>query len=339
LDYKTAAKQISGGNALPMYICYGAEHYFREEFISFLISKTIEPEYRDFAVSKFDLAETPLAAVLEDAGTPPFLANRKIVIARNAIFLTGAKDSGKVEHKTELLQQYIQSPYEDSVLVLTVDADKLDERKKLVKLLKEQQATVEFAVPNETEMVRWVERKAAELKFRFLPGAVDRLILNTGAKLQSLSVELEKLSLFAGPGGEVSLEQVESLVARNAEQNVFLLVEEAVNRRLDRAYAILQDLIKQKEEPIKILFLLARQFRIILQVKELSRQGHSPAQIAPLAGIHPYAAKLALEHARKYELKQLCDVIGQLAELDFQMKTGAIDKLFALEMFLLKMRV
>jgi len=149
--------------------------------------------------------------------------------------------------------------------------------------------------------------------------------------------ELDKLSLYAGPSGTVTSDQVDRLFARTTEQNEFLLIEEAVRMRLERAFSILYDLIRQKEEPIKIVMLLARQFRIMLQAKELARQGFSPQQIASNVGVHPYAVKVALEQGKRYDSRRLADMLSQLAELDYRMKSGAIDKLLGLEMFLLKL--
>ena len=75
--------------------------------------------------------------------------------------------------------------------------------------------------------------------------------------------------------------------ARN--RTCFILIEDIVNVRLERAFVILEELLKQREEPIKIASLIARQFRIMLQVKELSKQGYSQQQMASQIGLHPFA--------------------------------------------------
>lgn len=335
MDYKSAAREIGKGNVMPVYVCYGSETYLLKEFIAYLTQKTIEPEYRDFAISKFDLTETSLDAVLEDAQTPPFMAARKIIIGENALFFTGAKESAKVEHKPDRLLEYMKAPSEFAVIVFTVAAEKLDERKKVVKSLKD--VTIPFLPMSAEDLLVWVNRQADRHSFTFGEGAADQLILYTGGGLQALAAEIEKLSLFIGHGGIVTGDVVDRLVTRSTEQNVFILIDDIVRLRLNRAFSIFYDLLKMKEEPVKIVLLIARQFRIVLQVKELAKAGYSQQQMASQLGLHPYAVKVAAEQGQRYTPDKLEQIIVQLAELDYKLKTGRVDKVLGLEMFLLRL--
>ncbi|MDF2670391.1 MAG: holA, partial [Paenibacillus sp.] len=324
MDYKSASKEIASGSARPLYVCYGAERYLLQEFIHFMLDKLIDPSERDFGISRYDLGETSLSLVLEDVQTPPFMAEKKIVIAKNASFLTGAKDTSKVEHNTDQLLDYLKAPVDFTILLLLVDGDKLDERKKLVKALKE--CSIAFPALTAEALLQWVKRQAGRASFSFAEGAADQFILYGGANLQTLSAEIEKLSLYVGKDGIVTGDIIEHLVTPSTEQNVFILIEDIVRLRLKRAFTILQELIKQKEEPVKLMLLIARQFRIILQVKELSRQGYSQAQLASQLGLHPYAVKIAAEQGANFKDEQLARIMSELADLDYKMKSGKIDK-------------
>jgi DNA polymerase III subunit delta len=335
MDYKTAAKGVTQGKVLPIYVCYGTEKYLQQEFIQHIIDKLVEPEQRSFAVSRYDLSETSLDTVLDDAETMPFLVDKKIVIAKNALFFTGAKESAKVEHRIERLLDYMKSPVDYAVIIFVVDTDKLDERKKIVKALKDSQSAIPFLPLSVEELTHWITRRAEKRGVTFDDGAVEKFILYTGAQLQLLTAELEKLSLFVGLNGCITGELIGQLVVRSAEQNVFILMDEIVKLRLDNALSILHDLLKQREEPIKILLLIARQFRIMLQIKELEQQGYSQQQIAGQIGAHPYAVKLSSEQGRSYTLSKLSGLLSHLGELDYRMKSGKVDKALGLELFIL----
>ncbi|CAG7639651.1 putative protein YqeN [Paenibacillus solanacearum] len=337
MDVKTAVRQINKGQHKPVYVCYGPETFLMQEVVERLTDKLVEPGQREFAINKYDMAETPLDVVIDEAETLPFMVPHKIVIASNALFLTGAKESAKVEHKPERLLSYLKAPAEFSIIVFTVDAEKLDERKKLVKALKEADALVPCAALSDSELTQWVQREAEKAGLQFAPGAAEQLIMYTGTSLQALVKEIEKCALFVGKGGTLTIPDLEQLVTRSIEQNIFQLIECIVQVRLEQAFTMLAELLRRKEEPIKIVALIARQIRIMFQVKDLSQQGYSQQQMASQLGIHPYAVKIAAGQAERFEAKRLGQLLQQLADLDYQMKSGKIDKVLGLEMFLLKL--
>ncbi|MEO3947858.1 DNA polymerase III subunit delta [Gorillibacterium sp. CAU 1737] len=318
-------------------VCYGTEKFLKDEYISRQMEKWVDPELRDFALIRYDLTETSLDEVLDEAETAPFLAERKLILASSALFFTGAKDTSKVEHRTDRLLAYLSAPAPYTKLILTVDAEKLDERKKLVKTFKEKKAIKPFAPLSAEELPGWLEQRAKKHGVTFERTAVERFLLFTGGQLQAMDAELAKLALYAGEGASIDVSTVEKLVVKSAEQNVFLLMEDIVRRRLDKAMDQLHELLKQKEEPIKLVMLMARQFRLILQVKDLYAQGYSQQQTATHLGSHPYPVKLAAEQGRSYHQDQLKRILTELADLDYAMKTGRVDKVLGLELLLLKL--
>ncbi|NHN30966.1 DNA polymerase III subunit delta [Paenibacillus agricola] len=339
MDFKTALRHIQKKTFAPVYVCYGTESYLIQEFIQKLTASLIDPQDAAFAVSKYDLAETPLDTIIEEAEELPFIGPRKLIIATNALFLTGAKETTKVEHKPERLLEYFKAPVDFSVIVLTVNAEKLDERKKLVKSLKEKDCIVACTTLSAGELSSWVQGEADKLGVHFAPGAMDQFIMYTGTNLQNLSSELDKCAMYIGRGGKITIEVLEQLVTRSIEQNIFIMIEHIVQLKLDKAFTILADLFRRKEEPIKIMALIARQFRIMYQVKDMQQQGYSQQQIATQLSLHPYAVKIAAGQCNRFEAAQLASILGQLADLDYQMKSGKIDKSLGLEMFLLRLMV
>ena len=328
-------KQIKQKRIAPIYLLYGTEAFLINETKQLLLKQLLAEDELDFNFTVYDLEETQIETALEDAETFPFLGEKKVIFLHNPTFLTAEKTKGNVEHNLSKFEAYIKEPAPYTVLVLSAPYEKLDERKKITKELKRNAVTVEAKKLSETDLKGWINERALINGISIDADAVDLMISLAGTNLFMLSGELDKLALYANDEKKIDVKIVEKLVAKSLEQNIFSLVDKAVNRKLDEALRIYYDLLKQNEEPIKILALLAGQFRLIYQVKELSRKGYGQQQIAGSLKTHPFRVKLAANQAGKFSDKELADIMKNLAEADYQMKTGGMNKSLLVEMFLL----
>ena len=148
---------------------------------------------------------------------------------------------------------------------------------------------------------------------------------------------MEKLCAYVGSGNKLTAEIVKQLVARSLEQNVFDLIDAVVKKKTEEAFKIFYDLLKINEEPIKILSLLTQQFRLLYQVKQLSKSGYGQDRMASSLKVHPFRIKLALKQEKQFSASELQNIIKALAETDFEIKTGKKDRQLALEFLLLKL--
>ncbi|GGG10963.1 DNA polymerase III subunit delta [Paenibacillus abyssi] len=336
MDLRTAAKEIKAGQARPVYVVYGKDRYRMQEFVSFISEQLLGKDERELGIVKFDTAETPIDEAVLEAETMPFFVTRKIIVIRDQTLLAaGGKEGGKVEHQPDRLMEYLKMPSETSTIIFIVHADKLDERRKLVKLLKDRDALLSFQELEGNDLLRWMIKRASDQGRVLTEPAAELIAVRCGRSLQNAAQEVDKLCLFVGDGGTVERAAVEALTVSSVEEDVFALVDAMTALQTGRALDIYKALLLRREEPIKIAALLARQIRIMLQIKELEGHQYSHQQMAAQLGLHPYAVKLAAEKARRFEQRELALHLSRLAELDFQMKTGQIDKTLGVELFLL----
>lgn len=336
MDMKEALKEIKTGKFRPVYVLYGKDRYRMEQFIEHLIGALFSQDEREMGIVKYDTSETPLEEAVMEAESPPFFLERKLVLIRDtSVMAAGGKDNAKLEHKPETLLHYIENPLDTSVIVFAVHAEKLDERRKLVKTLKDRNSLIAFPELDTPELKRWMIRRAADQKRQMAEEAAELLISRVGVNMGQLAQEVDKLCLHAGEGGLISAEQAAMLTAATVEEDVFALIDAIAELRVDKALELYRQLLVRREEPIKIAALIARQLRIMLQIKELEQHHYSPQQMAGQLGQHPYAIKLAAEKSRKFKTARLGKLLSTLADLDYGMKTGTIDKTFGLEMYLL----
>jgi DNA polymerase-3 subunit delta len=331
-------KQIKSKKFAPIYLLYGTESYFIHETKQLLMENVLDSDETDFNLANFDLEETAIEEVLEDAETLPFLGDKRLIFVHNPYFLTAEKPKEKVEHNLVRLEAYLKQPAPFSVVVFIAPYEKLDERKKLTKEFKRTAAVFEAKPLSVSELKQWLGEQAARHGVAITEKGRERMIELAGTNLFMLSSEMNKLALYVGETKLIDEKIVENLISKSLEQNIFALVDKIVNRKVAEALRIYYDLLRLNEEPLKILALLSGQFRLIYQVKELSRRGYGQQQMASFLKTHPYRVKLAAGYARSFSDEELAAIIDRLAEADYKMKTGGMNKEMLIEMFLLKLK-
>lgn len=330
-------KDIKKKKLQSTYLLLGKETFLLQETVQLIMDAALLEEEKDFNLSIYDMEETPIETAIEDAETLPFMGEKRVVIIKNPSFLTSEKKKEKIDHRIDKLEQYMNSPAPYTILVILAPYEKLDERKKITKLIKKQSVVIEINALSEQETMKWITDLAEQEAVYLSKEAMDELLVLTAGDLMVIYQEIKKLSTYVGEGGSITPDIVRLLVARSLEQNIFELIDNVIHKRSKETLQILYDLLKNNEEPIKILSLLVNQFRLILHVKELSNKGYGQQQIAATVKVHPFRVKLALQQARLFKSEELAHILMELAEADYQMKTGKKDKQLLLELFLLKL--
>lgn len=310
----------------PLYVLYGKQAYLIQLLKERIIEKALSKDEQDFNLSTYNLLEEPVEAAVEDAMTLPFIGEKRVIILEHAYILTAAKPKTKIEQKTSVLEKYINNTSPDTVMIFITDSEKLDQRKKLVKVLKGKGEVIELSQLSESLAYSLLKETALTFGVHLSESAHQLLLQRIGFNLQVLAKEVEKLSLYAGEQGEITRESVELLSVRSLDDNIFALSDHVLKQEPVKAFKLLNDLIVQKEETIKLLALLTRQFRIMFQVKQYSGAGYTQKNMAEKLKLHPYSVKLAAEQSVRFSMERLENALIQCTETDFLIKSGQIDK-------------
>jgi DNA polymerase III subunit delta len=327
--------KIKKGRLSPLYLLYGTESFLLTETYELLLRTALAEEEREWNASVYDCEETPVQTALEDAETFPFFGEKRVILIKNPYFFTAEKEK-EVEHDLKKLESYILSPSSFSIVIFAGPYEKLDERKKITKLIKEHAEVLVAAPLAEKELRAWIAERVKQDNVTIEENAIDTLLKLAGTNLTTLANELDKLALFVGSGGTIQQETVEMLVSRTLEQNVFVLVEKVTKRQIAEALQVFYDLLENNEEPLKILALLASQFRLLYQVKWLMSRGYGQQQIASILKVHPFRVKLAMGQAALFSEQELAAAVRQIAEADYEMKSGAMDRQLVMELLLMR---
>lgn len=288
----------------------------------------------DFNFTRLNLKETSVEAVVEEAQTLPFLTDRKVLVIEDSYIFTAAKSTGSVNHNIDLLLDYLSKKNDDTMILFTVYTEKLDNRKKVTKVLKDKGKVTEINEMTERELSLYVESVLNQENIEIHSEALELLLERTSYKYENVHNELSKLLLYTD--GDITLEDVKEVVSITLEQNVFLLTEFILKNEKDKAVQLGRELILQKEEPMKLLHLIIGQFRLFYQVKILNQQGYQEDNIAKSLKVHPYRVKLALRHVRKFPLESLLSKMMLCRDIDYKFKSSYLDRNTLFELFILE---
>ncbi|MDY0408494.1 DNA polymerase III subunit delta [Virgibacillus soli] len=312
-------------------LLYGTEDYFIQKLKDLIVEKSKVGEEN---IASYDLREVPIQEVITDAETYPFFGEEKVIFAYNPTFLTAKQEKLPFEHNLHTLEQYIQSPVDFSHLILIAPYEKLDERKKLTKLLRKNAGIVECNPIKSNEFSSWLQEMTKRLQIFVERDAAEILEAELSTNLQMLESELTKMALYVGDGGNITKSVVEQLLAPTMQSTSLRLVDAVIARDLTSAIQIFKDLQKGNEDPIALIGLLAFQFRMILRVKLLRTKGYGQSQIQKQIGAHPYVIKIAWNREKSFSKENLHTIMKQLAKTDSILKQGKMEKEIAFEMLL-----
>ncbi|MGV2927392.1 DNA polymerase III subunit delta [Macrococcus capreoli] len=318
-----------------IYLVYGSTKPLVEDKIQSIIAQFIS-EQDDFNFSRYDLQESTFEAIAEDAMTLPFLSDQKVILVNNSFIFTGEKVKTPHEINLDKVVDFLEKFDGPNIVIFNVLNDKLDERKKIVKRIKKMH-TVEKIEPLDEQGMKQLIKSNFNQQFKDIKAdALDAFVHLTGLNYSNVVKEMDKLMLFIGEQPIITKKDVNEVVSRSLEQNVFLLTDYIAKGDKKSAITLLKDLINMKEEPIKLLALISGQYRLYYQVKILSQKGFSEAQIAKQVGVHPYRVKLALRKVKAMDLNRLLAIMKDCAETDYALKSSYLDKVLILELFILK---
>ena len=164
---------------------------------------------------------------------------------------------------------------------------------------------------------------------------IKLLISRVGSNLDQLNQEVNKIKTYKDDNLNITEEDIIVLTHKKVDIDIFHLIENIILNKKKEALESYYEMIKMGEEPIKIIVILSNQFRLMYQVKKLSKARYSIIDMMKILNQKKYTIEKALEKARKYDDEVILKKLYDLANLDINIKSGKINKNIALELFIL----
>jgi DNA polymerase-3 subunit delta len=330
VDFLTELKK---GNVFPVYLFYGPETYLREQAVLRLRETLLPPGGSELNYEVLDGETVPVREIVAAARHTPFISGRRLVVVRNPGLFQPAQ--GKNDGDEKHLLEYLAGPHAGTCLVFNT-AQGVDRRKKVYKEVARVGRAIEFTRLRPAELAKWLAKLAREEECALSREAAEELLARCGQDMYTLYHEMRKLTCHAGRGKEISPAMVRELVAGRVEENIFEVVDAIGSKDCVRALSGVRNLLLQKHQPQQITGMVARQFRLILQVRGLLESGRTRDEIIALLKMHPYVYRKIYQQRNNFSTGRLVRCINELAELDYRVKTGRTAFYPAMETLILK---
>lgn len=324
IEMKNLNEDLKTGQLKQVYLLFGEEGYLKRQYKNRL-AKAMLPEGDTMNYASYEGKGIDLKEVIDLAETMPFFAERRLIVFENTgFFKTGGAD----------LADYIKElPETTSFLFIENEVDK---RSKLYKAVKAKGRAVELAFQDEATLKRWIAGNVKKENKRISEQTIVYFLDKTGTNMENITKELEKLFCYAYDRDMITKEDVEAVCVTQISNHIFEMVDAMAQKKQRRALELYYELLALKEPPMRILFLMIRQYRILLQVKGLLKAGYGRKEIASKAGLHPFVAGKYMDQAKHFQAKALREVLEDGAEMEQCVKTGRLTDKLAVELFLVK---
>ena len=303
-------KRASKGSLDPVYVLVGTERLLIERAVDAVRKAVDSMGVPGFNVEVFDGKGLDAARVISAARTLPMMADTRLVLLRHVDAMTPTEQTN--------LAEYLDDPSDSTCFLAT--ATKLDGRAKLAKAAKKKGYLIEARPLRGAELREFIRAEATAREHNIAPQAIEALLDAVGDDLAAIDDAMERLSLFVGAGQRIDAEAVMMCVTRIRVESIWSLVDAIGLKDRRKGIAAAQSLLDDREPPLRLLAMVARQLRIVARMREALSEGLRPQEAAKRAGAPPFKAGDLTESARRFTADSLGQAFTLIAETDRALK-------------------
>lgn len=315
-----------------LYITFGEQSYS--------IQKTIKKIAKNFLVTidemnfvRMDASEVSFIEMLDEISSSPLGYDKKVVSIENCAFLAKETKSIKEDKDYKELLSLLRSLTEDTVVIFSIYEKNIDTRGELYKIVNESGKIMSLESIGEGKWKEYVQAYVEKYNINIDVDALNELAKRTEADFALFRNTMDKLTLYTD---HITYKDINLMVLKPLEENVFLIYNSLINKKSDDAIKIYRDLVAQNVEPITIVSTLAKQFRLLHEVKYLTKQRMKNTEVASLLNIKDTRASILMRQSYNIDDIKIQNTLEELYQLDLQIKSGQVDRYYAFELFLIK---
>ncbi|NLJ99747.1 MAG: DNA polymerase III subunit delta [Clostridia bacterium] len=333
MTYDDFIKSLKTDKPGPIYLFYGKEKFLFSEVLRALKERLFQGHLSGWNHQEVDAGNLDAVSLYSYINAIPMSGGKYLLTIKNADKYFGSgRGRPASKDEEEVLLGYISDPNEKFCVVFM--ADEADGRRRLYKRLKDIGGVVKLSSIKGMRLEKWIKDRL-EASGRFLTGdALEYLVTNTGGNLSMIENEIQKLLLFTDEDA-ISTEILEKIIGKSSTAGIFPLVDAVGQKNPAEAMGLIEGMLSEGEAPVYILFMLARQLRLMLRAKSLLGEGFSEKRVMASLQIHPYVFRKILRQSKNFTEDALQKGLQRLLEVDISLKTSMISPKLLLEMVVL----
>lgn len=318
---QTINEDIKSGQYKKVYLLYGEESFLKQSYKKKLkeaVAGDDTMNYNYFEGKGLDVNE-----LISLSDTMPFFSDKRLIIIEN---------SGFFKTSSEALADYLPMIPDTTCIIFVEDA--VDKRNRLFKKVKELGHAAEMKRQDSAQLARWAGTILAQNGRKITGSTMNLFLERTGDDMENIRMELEKLISYTMGSDVVTTEDMEAVTTVQVTNKIFDMVNAIVTRKTRLAMDLYEDLLTLKEPPMRILFLIARQFNQLLLVKEMTAKGTDRGTIASKLKIPPFVAGKVSAQAGAFTREQILSYVKGCVEAEEAVKTGKMNDRMAVELLI-----
>ena len=321
---KSLNEDLKTGQFKQIYLLYGEEEYLKKQYKERFI-KAMLPGGDTMNISRFHGKGTDLREVMDIAETLPFFAERRLIVMEN---------TGVFKNAAPEFADYLKK-LPDTTFMIFLD-EELDKRSKTYKAVKDKGRIVELKRQDEKTLLRWIMGLAKQEGKQMSESVARYFLGKVGNDMDNIRQELEKLFCYCLHHTDIRVDDIEEICTTQIGNHIFDMVDAVANKEQKKALDYYYDLLALKEPPMRILYLLVRQFRILMEIKELEKTGYGPKEMASKAGLMPFLIGKYRAQARAFSGKELRAIVEDGVQTEENVKTGIMNDVLSVELYLIQ---
>jgi DNA polymerase-3 subunit delta len=332
------------------YIFHGEDEFSRTEEVNRMRAEMGDPQFADLNTTRFDGKKVGLGELQHACNAIPFLADRRVVIVEGMLARLdprrkkgeeGGEEEAQAATGQELARELegLLDQLPEHVRLFFLESKTLSKTNPILKYAASDKGRGyirEFAPLKEAAVPEWIQGRVKAKGGAIEVEAVNALAANIGPDLRLIDAEIEKLLAYRRQE-RIRAADVRNLVASVREANIFELVDAVGERRTDRALLLLHKHLDDRAEPPQLMGMIARQFRLLFQVKDLGARGLSVNEMAERLGAQSWIVGKVWKQSQRFTLERLEEAYALLLESDLAMKTGRSEPTVALDLLIMQL--